>query len=451
MASSAPSRKRTYAAATIADDTKSALAQLYRVQRAGGKSRSDFVDDMRRAHLHASARSLDRWAARVDAGHPAVSTVKATGAAPALTRSERDIVAGWVLHRNRLGKLVHLRDYADFVETQLDSHVSADTASCYLREDGFSYRTVRGTAKGFVLDAIAQRGLLWQWVRAQRSARLFATPHHLLASIDFAFTGHRTERSATFATRGTAQPRSSASITKYTNCIVTVVWADGNNRTPPLLFTYNQEFRRDRKRTARRDAQVGHVDECLERHHIDASRVVYVGVEKGEGRTYVSESAALLRHFFVLYGVAKGAVALSDNGKSFFEQGESVLAQLGFQHHVCYPAAVHQYLSPNDNRLHGTAKQRWRQSGVDHNDDVESSLTLLEYLDRDIVAHSARWWRQNMIGLEESGVAGLVEGRSKVWSHVHKRWLYEYRIWAGVDGRGGQPVRGDGLDGCYWQ
>jgi hypothetical protein len=55
----------------------------------------------------------------------------------------------------------------------------------------------------------------------------------------------------------------------------------------------------------------------------------------------------------------------------------SVLESLGFAKHVPYPAPVHQHLSPNDNRLHGTAKARWRNSGVDFQDDVESSLLLL--------------------------------------------------------------------------
>ena len=92
---------------------------------------------------------------------------------------------------------------------------------------------------------------------------------------------------------------------------------------------------------------------------------MYVGTPTGEKRTYVSESAELLRRFFAKYEVEDGCVALSDNGNSLFPKGQSILLDLGFDLHVPYPAAVHQYLSPNDNHLHGTAKTQWRCSGVD--------------------------------------------------------------------------------------
>jgi hypothetical protein len=86
-------------------------------------------------------------------------------------------------------------------------------------------------------------------------------------------------------------------LSEFTSCIVTVAWADGVNRTPPMLFTYDVAFRHDRKRTTRRDDQVARLDDCLARHGIDASRVVFVGKKEGEGRSYVAESGHLLRLF----------------------------------------------------------------------------------------------------------------------------------------------------------
>ena len=119
------------------------------------------------------------------------------------------------------------------------------------------------------------------------------------------------------------------------------------------------------------------------RYSIDAKRVIYIGNEKNETRTYASESADILRRFFEIYRVRSKGVVFSDNGAAFFPGGVSVLETLGFERHVSYPAPVHQHLSPNDNRLHGTAKARWRSSGVDFKDDVESSLMLMHYLDTD--------------------------------------------------------------------
>jgi hypothetical protein len=224
--------------------------------------------------------------------------------------------------------------------------LSKQTVSRYLAKDGVSIRTMQSKAKGFMVDVLSQRRQLWDWVQTQRQMGIFDVPRRLLASIDFTFTGHRTERSSSFASRGGSQPMLSTSISPDTNCIVTVVWADGINRTPPMLFTYNPSFRRDRNSTARRATLVQRCDDCLKEFGIDVKRIVYIGKKKGESRSYVTESPTLRRIFFKHYKVPKRAVILSDLGSSFIDQGKSVLLDLGFKKHVCYPAAVHQYLSP---------------------------------------------------------------------------------------------------------
>jgi hypothetical protein len=222
-----------------------------------------------------------------------------------------------------------------------------------------------------------------------------------------------------------------------------------------MLFTYNSVFRRDRNPTARREGQKSNLGDCLWRYGIDPDRVVYIGKTTGEKEHYATESPRLLRLFFAKYNVHKDATILSDNGNSFFENGESVLKQLGFRKHECYPASVHQYLSPNDNRLHGTAKQSWRQSGVDYSDDIDSCLRLLWYLDRDIIKHSRHWFGRNMLNLTESGVDDLVASAGGKMCHLHKHWLRSYRISMGEDARGPRPDMpdnlNDGLDGVYWE
>ena len=199
-----------------------------------------------------------------------------------------------------------------------------------------------------------------------------------------------------------------------------------------MLFTYNPAFRQDRRSTARRAALVQHFDDCLNEKGIDVKRIVYVGEEKGESRSYVSESPALPRYFFGHYKVPKRAVILSDLGGSFVDQGKSVLLDLGFQKHAYYPAAVHQYLSPNDNRLHGTAKKVWRESDIDYKDDVKSCIFLLHRLDNDIHTQSRMWFDRNMIELKESDVEGLIGSAGGKFSNLHKSWLREYRVWMGL-------------------
>jgi len=108
------------------------------------------------------------------------------------------------------------------------------------------------------------------------------------------------------------------------------------------------------------------------------TRFVYVGLFVGNKGTFVAENRNLLKHFFTVYQVPEGAIALSDNGNSFFENGDSVLVKCGFFRHECYPSPVHQYLSPNDNHLHGVAKQVWRNEELDYKDDVKTSINFFD-------------------------------------------------------------------------
>jgi len=425
-------QKKIYAAASISDDAKTMIACLYQVQHAQGKRRREFVADMRQAGYRFGESQLDRWVARVNDGGTAVSTTKATGAPVLLTRAQRDIAGGWLLSQNLRGVPVHRFDYSNFCDAQFGQSLSKQTVSRYLEEDGFSYRTMQSKSKGFMVDILSQRHQLWDWVQTQRKNGLFDVHRSLLASIDFTFTGHRTERNSSFSSQGGSQPKLGAVISPYTNCIVTVVWADGINRTPPILFSYNPEFRRDRNPTARRTALADHFDDCLRGSGIDIKRIVYVGQDEGESRSYVSESPALLRTFFERYKIPKCAVILSDLGDSFVEHGKSVLLDLGFQKHVFYPAAVHQYLSPNDNRLHGTAKKVWRESDIDYKDDAKSCIFLLHCLDNDIQTQSKMWFDRNMIELKRSDVERLIGSAGRNFSKLHKSWLRVYQLWMGL-------------------
>src|SRR2546430_6880804 len=65
-------------------------------------------------------------------------------------------------------------------------------------------------------------------------------------ALPISFTGHRTDRRVSYAPAGGAQPKSSAAITQFTNCIVTAVWSDGVNWTPPVLFKIGRASCRER-------------------------------------------------------------------------------------------------------------------------------------------------------------------------------------------------------------
>ncbi len=411
------------------------------------------MNELSEAGIEVSERQLDRWVARVSLDESAVSTEKLTGAPVALERVQQDISSGWVLEQLEGGVAVHLQPFCDFILAHFNIKIALSTALLYLNEDGFTSRTLQKKSKGFTVDLEQLRSHLWKWVSSHQN-QFKIIPRSKLASIDFTFTSHRTDRGSGFGIKGGAQPMESAKVSKFTGCVITCVWADGINRTPSILYTLNPDFRRDRKETARRRALLEHLDASLLRHGINEDRVIYVGKDKGEKEVYVRESPKLLRLFFEYYGVELDATILSDNGTSFFEDGESVLEYLGFKSHQTYPSDVHQYISMNDNKLHGTGKHIWRNSGVDHSDDVESCITLLKCLDQQTIKYSKHWFNKNLLELEESGVEELIANAGSKKSHLHKSWLRAYRISAGKDVRGNRPdipeELKDRLDGFYW-
>jgi hypothetical protein len=104
---------------------------------------------------------------------------------------------------------------------------------------------------------------------------------------------------------------------------------------------------------------------------------------------------------------------------------------------VAYPAPVHQYLSPNDNRLHGAAKARWRNSRVDFKNDVESSLMLLHDLDVDLTEYGETWFKRNILELNSRSARELIRGRSGERAQVDADRLLAYRMFVGLNAEGG--------------
>lgn len=409
------------------DAAKTALAQLYLAQAKRGTTRVAFRADMAAAGIVLSKAQFDRHVAAVAAGGTAIADEKGSGRRAKLTQEQQTILWGWVLARNFQNQRVDLAGFRAESQELFGVSLSVASASNYLAKGGFASRTAGNRAAGFRLDQERQRELIWDWVRGMD----FPSKRKSLCSIDFTYTSQRNLLQKTFSLSGTSQPKVDRALSRHTNCIITCVWADGANRTPSVLFTYNNAFRTDRSPTARRTGICKHLEREANRLEIDFDRIVYVGDKRGETRTFVQESDDLLKSFFMYYDVPEGAVILSDCGNAF---DGGILEALGFSRHAQYPPAVHQYLSPNDNNLHGAAKQLWRQSGVDFRDDVSSSLLLLKFLDEQTVAHSRSWFDRNLLKLTKDGAASLISGGGEKVSDLSRERLRAYRVFAGEDG-----------------
>lgn len=272
-------------------------------------------------------------------------------------------------------------------------------------------------------------------------------------SIDCKLTGHRTETYRSYAQCNAPLPLLDKSLSRFTNLIVTEISSLGRYYHS-ILFTYNQEFRRDHPSTSRRDAQLAHLDQVLEEYDVAPYRIVYIGKDKNETRTYVAASAAIIEKYLTMIQVDVGSTWLSDNGKEFFPKGESVLEPKGVNH-VSYPAPVHQYLSGNDNNHHSSAAATWRGMRLDYSDDVKASIALLHCLDCDGVNIVGYFANNLQIGKDtpsEEKVCELIGGKDILSNSMMKQCMYEYCVAFKKDGRGNSDeVYQDDLDGIYWQ
>lgn len=412
--------KRIYNATTISKEVKTFSALMFLELRKDGMTMEKYLMKMSNIGYNVADRTFERYLQSVRTTDSALKDNDERGAKSLLTNDEKMIASGWVIEMNDNGKIVLVKHYKKFVFDTFGVDISITTAHAYLHEAGFSSRTTKNKNNGFKFDTQTLIEILWTWVNEMRIKNIWSWAPSKLCSIDFLYTGHRTDRRTTFTQTGSAQPVADISISNYTNTIITCIWADGKNRTPPILFTYNPAFKLGVRKSKIQEEKYNRLIELLGHYEIGSKRVVYLENNNNESKHFVSESPELLRLFFQRCKVKKNCLILSDNGNAFYEKGESVLLKIGFDIHRTYPAAVHQWLSPNDNHLHGSSKASWRQSDVNFKDDVSSSLMLLNHLDSDIISYSKHWFNRNMIKLEEDGVEGLI-GNVNIEKSKYKR------------------------------
>ena len=422
--------ERKYPSTQLSTDAREMIARVAGPLAERGVNLANFRAALEEAGYDLPKRSMHRWVHDLAETGRVFTGEKASGATPLLDSDQCEIAAGFVLVRNDEHRPVSVASFRRFCKLELGVALSHGSALNYLHNAGFSSKVARSKTSGFDIDIPTLSAMALDWREARQRA---GDLRGLMASVDFTFTGHRTDRRVSFAPTGGAQPKSNRASAQHTNCIVTVVWSDGKNRTPPVLFTHNGKFRRDRVGRKAWIEEKRWLDECLRDFDIEPWRVVYIGKDKNETRLYASESAGLLQCFFELYEIPDNVVVFSDNGSSFFPGGKSALEPLGFTKHVPYPAPVHQYLSPNDNRLHGTAKRSWRESGVDFKDDVQSSLLLLNHLDVDTSKHGAEWFRRNIKALTQETALELISGRGGKGAEIDHDRRYAYRVFMGLD------------------
>ena len=255
-----------------------------------------------------------------------------------------------------------------------------------------------------------------------------------------------------FLTSHSWQPKSDRKWSSFTNCILTCVWGDGKNWTPCTCFTYNPAFRGEE------------AEKLFREFDIDPRRVTILKRPPKKKSSYARESLQQVTDFFELYTIDENHHILSDGGASFKKGGESIFEDLPFQKHDVYPSPVHQFLSPNDNKLHGVAKGKWRKRVTDWRDDVRNTLILMQELDRVKAANIRKWFDANLqlrqdAASEEAaelcifGKGSKSEKRFSFFEQCEQEYLdfAKVQLRRNSGGAVGVPrALNSGFDGRYW-
>jgi hypothetical protein len=411
-----------YKAAEVTPEQREALAKVYWAARKLCHAPRDIWKIYEFAGFVISERTLRSYEDKIERNEDIFSSSKKSGRPRTLLPDELNIFIGWIIHNNQTRCKVGLQESINFILATFDKSLGRTQISALMKENGFASRSAKHTSASYELDSLALAKLLTNWNKTQRDAGHFSGVY---ASIDFTYSSHRTNQERTFAPSGCAQPVLAKQASRFTNSFVTCMWHGRHISTPAIMFTYNQAFRRDRNVTEKRAAALKRIDSLLRKYKIDKSRIVYVGKQSNEKRTFVGESPNLVKRFFEIHKCQRGVI-FSDAGNSFFEGGASVLENLHFTH-VTYPPPVHQYLSPNDNRLHGVAKNRWRNSGKAYADDIESSIELLHCLDQVSLEQHNKWMERNFSIFDSAEAVAFINGDQLERSLYFQKCLTDYR------------------------
>jgi hypothetical protein len=125
---------------------------------------------------------------------------------------------------------------------------------------------------------------------------------------------------------------------------------------------------------------------AMEAYGVSPSQVVYLADWKG---SYVGESSDVLERFLQQYQIIlekQFPLVFRDNGHAFMNSAkEPLLPKYGCIKDVPYPAAVHQWISPNDQTFHGRTKAGWKTDPEYAGKDLQSAFALLKRMNGEFV------------------------------------------------------------------
>jgi hypothetical protein len=177
----------------------------------------------------------------------------------------------------------------------------------------------------------------------------------------------------------------------------------------------------------------------------------------------------LLGFYGAMVQVPQNAVIFHDQGNAFLSDKESVVPLIFGVKAATYPPIIHQFLSPNDNRFHGAAKEKWRSMACEKqwgkDDSVESSLALLSFLSHYDPIAVRSYFSKNLflerksiqpdrcMDLVMNGLLKKISKNEKIHSgtKLYQKFKDKHQAESAVLSLPQPPCLEDSLDGYYWK
>ncbi len=382
---------------------ETAFAQQYMKFKRCNLKPSEAFRLIKEMGYHGTKRTMDRHVASVCRTGHALSTVKKDCSHSSLNAKQMSIVNDWILAQNSKNCPIGYVDMQRFIYDTFNIKVCRRTPGNIAHRLGHTIKTCQTKNGGFKRTNAELKILYMGFISKMKKENRFLKAPADIRSIDVTYTKRPTTDVTTLSPVGSGPQRADVSKHDHTNAIVTMISGDGLNHTPCLMFTHDPRMAPVQKNTPRGKRLRAELEAALKLYGITEDRIIYQKSEKH----YFAESPEVYEHFLKHYPIPKNVLILHDGGNAFKRGGTSILEDLGFKDHATYPSDVHQFLSPNDNKLHG-CKATWHEEYYEFREGVSASLRLMNLIDLDTVQNSKKYFQNNLFRVRRSDLDDII-------------------------------------------
>ena len=345
-------------------------------------------------------RHLDRLKEKIASTGTAIAEVKSGDNGKKISDEQMDELYEWICDQNDKNEWVKRDDVRKFLLTQFQIEVTKMSVGRYLRQMGITDKVVNTRNPANKLSREQRRSIMWDWLRKMKESKYgnrMNIPPYRIKSLDVVHDGLPKETVKTLSPAGAGRPAVKLGKRKYVNSYVTIVDGTGEWNDKAICFTHNPQLNLEQKNTQHGNEIAAAIRADMKAYGIEEWRIIY---EKS-GKHFRGEKDFMYEKALELNKVDKSCLILHDGGNAHKRSKKSIYELAGFRDHEAYPSSVHQWLSPNDNNLHGV-KAVWSAEYYKFESDRQSTLRLMQLLDSYQRTHSKRDFERNLLRAKKS-------------------------------------------------